>query len=130
MAKIIKLNDGVQILNDESFKEKIFNYDESDTFKYEGDFPCVIDFYAEWCGPCKVLDRTLNELVDEYDNIKFYKIDIEKSIKTSVAFGVRSVPTLLFIPTNGKPTSQMGAPSKTEMKYYIDGLLIKSGDNK
>ena len=115
------------------FKKKVYDIDNvksTDTeLKLLGKKPVVVDFYAPWCGPCKMLSPIIDELSEEYKNIDFYKVDIDDELELAVAFGVRSVPMLLYIPTKGKPELQAGAPSKDQIKYYIEGLISKS-DNK
>tara|TARA_Y100000310_G_scaffold312838_1_gene360542 strand:+ start:1844 stop:2293 length:450 start_codon:yes stop_codon:yes gene_type:complete len=98
---------------------------ETDTLKFLGKKPLVIDFHAKWCGPCKMLSPIIDELDEYYDGkIDFYKIDIEDEMELAQIFGVQSVPTLLFIPIGGKPSVQPGAPSKDGMKEIIDSALL------
>lgn len=95
-------------------------------FKYIGTRPCVIDFYADWCGPCRMLSPILNELSKEYaGKVDFYKINVDKEQNLARAFAIRSIPTLLFIPMEGKPTLMQGASPKGELKKTIDELLLK-----
>ena len=110
------------------------NVDDSGELKFLGDNPVVVDFHAPWCGPCKVLGPIIDELNEEYDNVDFYKVDTEKEIELASAFGVMSLPTLLFIPKEGKPMISPGAPPKDMLKEMIDekllGKTIKTKVNK
>ncbi len=109
------------------FLEKIYNYEKNpQTWKYEGDKPAIVDFFATWCGPCKALGSVLEELAEEYEGkIYIYKVDVDQEPELSGAFGIRSVPTLLFIPANGEPSMSPGAPSKAQLKQIIEGHLLK-----
>ena len=109
------------------FLEKIYNYEKNpQTWKYEGDKPAIVDFFATWCGPCKTLGPVLEELAEEYEGkIYIYKVDVDQEPELSGAFGIRSVPTLLFIPANGEPSMSPGAPSKAQLKQIIEGHLLK-----
>ena len=109
------------------FLEKIYNYEKNpQTWKYEGDKPAIVDFCATWCGPCKALGPVLEELAEEYEGkIYIYKVDVDQEPELSGAFGIRSVPTLLFIPANGEPSMSPGAPSKAQLKQIIEGHLLK-----
>ncbi|MEG1915419.1 MAG: thioredoxin [Muribaculaceae bacterium] len=97
----------------------------SKTWKYLGNKPAIIDFYASWCGPCKTLSPILEELAAEYgDKIIIYKVDTEAEQDLSVAFGIRSIPTLLFIPLKGEPQMAQGAMPKAQLKEAIDNVLL------
>ena len=87
------------------FLEKVYNFEKNpDEWKYEGDKPAIVDFYATWCGPCKMVAPILDELAKEYDGqIVIYKVDTDKETELARAFGIRSIPSILFIPMNGKP---------------------------
>ena len=101
---------------------------DADEIKFIGKKPAVLDFHAKWCGPCKALSPILDELDKEYDGkIDIYKIDIEDEIEVSQQFNVMSVPTLVFIPLEGKPAIQAGAPSKDILKEIIDDKLLGDG---
>jgi len=113
----------------EFFKKNVFDI-EQDEFKFIGEKPCVVDFYTEWCGPCKSISPVLDELLKDYDgDINIYKIDIEKEQELSVTFGVMSVPTLMFVSKNVKPTQIPGIPDKTQLSDIIDELLKKDRDD-
>lgn len=104
-------------LTTQAFKEKVFNYDVNQEWKFEGTRPAVIDFYADWCGPCKMVAPVLEELAKEFDGkIDIYKVNTEQEVELSQAFGIRSIPSLLFIPTNGTPQMAQGAMPKEGFK--------------
>lgn len=112
-------------LTKEEFLTKVFNYETSTEWKYLGDKPALIDFYASWCGPCKALAPVLEELAAEYgDQIYIYKINTEEEQELAAAFNIRSIPTLLFIPLEGQPQMSMGAMPKNSLKEAIDKVLL------
>jgi len=112
-------------LNEQSFKEKIFDYKEGNVeWSFKGDKPAIIDYFAEWCGPCKSISPILEELSIEYkDKIDVYKVDIDKNQNLSVMFGVQSIPALLFIPTDDLPQMSLGAIPKEVFKKAISEVL-------
>mgnify|MGYP003574330923 FL=1 len=108
----------------DTFKEKVFNYESSKDWKYEGSVPAIIDFYADWCGPCKIVAPILEELQDEYgDKLVIYKVNTEEQKELSSVFGIQSIPSLLFIPTDGQPQMAMGALPKDTFKQAISEVL-------
>lgn len=114
----------VEQLTKEIFLEKIFNYEESSEFKYSGKLPAIIDFYADWCGPCKILAPVLEQLSKEYkDKILIYKVDTEAEQELSTAFGIRSIPSLLFCPVNENPQMANGALPKPQLEQIIADVL-------
>jgi len=117
----------IEHLNVETFKQKVFNYETNTDWKFEGTKPAIIDFYADWCGPCKMVAPILEELSKEYDGkIDIYKVDTESEQELASIFGVRSIPSLLFIPTNDKPQMAMGAlPKDTFKKAFKDVLGVE-----
>src|SRR5574344_1087263 len=114
-------------LTKEEFLKKVVNYEANPTeWKYLGDKPAIIDFYASWCGPCKMIAPILEELADEYkDQIYIYKVNTEEEQELAAAFGIRSIPSLLFIPMGENPQMAMGAMSKSGFKEAIDKVLLK-----
>ena len=114
----------------EDFAKKVYdveNVKSADDLKLIGNKPVVIDFYAPWCGPCKILEPIFDEVSEEYKGkVDFYKVDIDDELEIAVAFGIRSVPMMLYIPKEGKPNLEVGAPTKDELKYLVEGLLTKS----
>ena len=114
-------------LTKETFKEKVFNFELNTEWKYEGKTPCMIDFYADWCGPCKMVAPVLEELQKEYgENIVIYKVDTEIERELASIFGVQSIPSLLFVPIEGQPQMAMGAlPKSTFEKAIADVLNVQ-----
>ncbi|WP_022670518.1 thioredoxin [Hippea alviniae] len=110
----------VENLTTQDFKEKIFNWEESKDWHYKGDVPCIIDFYADWCGPCKMVEPILNELSEEYDGkVKFYRVNTDQEQELAAVFGIRSIPSLLFVPLNEQPQMAVGALPKEAFKQAI-----------
>jgi len=108
----------------ETFKEKVFNFEQNKEWKYEGEKPCLIDFYADWCGPCKMVAPVLEELQKEYgDNLVVYKIDTEDQRELAGLFGIQSIPSLLFVPVDGQPQMAMGALPKNSFEKAIADVL-------
>jgi thioredoxin 1 len=109
-------------LTAETFKQKVFNYELNKEWKFEGTKPAVIDFYADWCGPCKMVAPILEELSSEYaGQIDIYKVNTEDERELSSVFGIQSIPSILFVPVNGQPQMAMGAlPKDTFKKAFSD----------
>jgi len=125
---IIKSNKMKTIkLNKADFLSKVANYETTpDEWKYLGDKPAIIDFYADWCGPCKAIAPVLEELAAEYgEKIYIYKVDTQKEEELAAVFGIRSIPSLLFIPMGATPQMTQGALPKSELKKLIDKLLLQ-----
>ena len=107
-----------------SFKEKVFDFENNKDWKFEGEKPCVIDFYADWCGPCKTLAPILEELKNEYgDKLEIYKINTEEEKELSSIFGIQSIPSLLFVPQEGQPQMAQGALPKESFKQAFKDVL-------
>ncbi len=114
----------VEFLSEESFKTKVFNHEANKDWKFEGELPCIIDFYADWCNPCKMIAPILEELQAEYDGkINIYKIDTEKEKTLAGMFGIQSIPSLLFVPKDGQPQMAVGALPKDQLKKAITDVL-------
>jgi thioredoxin len=112
-------------LTKETFLEKVFNYEKNQEWKFEGELPCLIDFYADWCQPCKIIAPILEELATEYEGkINIYKVNTESETELAAAFGIRSIPSLLFCPQDGKPQMAMGALPKEQLKQAISEVLL------
>lgn len=116
-----------QHLTKAQFLQQVYDYEKNPSaWKYEGDKPCIVDFYATWCGPCKAIAPILEELAAEYaGQIYIYKVDTEKERELSSAFGIRSIPTLLFCPMGGQPQMAQGALPKETLKKAIEEVLLK-----
>lgn len=111
-------------LTTQEFKEKIFNYETQKDWKYEG-LPAIIDFYADWCGPCKMVAPILEELSNEYEGkLVIYKVNTDKEQELSAVFGIQSIPTMLFIGADGEPMMQPGALPKHVLKQVIEEKLL------
>ncbi len=115
-------------LTTQQFKQQVYNYEENpNSFKYEGSLPAIVDFYATWCGPCKTLGPILDELAAEYDGkVLIYKVNVEEEEGLSAHFGIRSIPTMLFIPTNGTPQMAQGAMPKSTLTKVIEEVLLNN----
>ena len=108
------------------FLKKIVDYEKNpEEWIYLGDKPAIIDFYASWCGPCKMVAPVLEELAAEDDGIYVYKVNTEQEQELAALFNIRSIPSFLFIPMNDKPQMAMGAMPKSSFKEAIDGVLLK-----
>ena len=113
-------------LSTQDFKDKIFDYTKSNEWSFSGELPAIIDFYADWCQPCKMVAPILEELSDEYaGKINIYKVDTEKENELSAVFGIRSIPSILFVPKDGQPMMQPGALPKDTFIQVIEGELLK-----
>ncbi|HAM97269.1 MAG TPA: thioredoxin [Marinilabiliales bacterium] len=117
----------IEYLTQETFKEKVFNYEKNQEWKFEGELPCIIDFYADWCGPCKMVAPILEELSKEYQGkVDVYKVDTEDQRELAGMFGIQSIPSLLFVPKDGQPQMAMGAlPKETFKKAFKDVFNVE-----
>ena len=107
-----------------TFLEKVFNFEENKEWEFEGKRPVLIDFYADWCGPCKALAPVLEQLSEEYEGkIDIYKIDTEAEQELAAAFAIRSIPSMLFCPAEGQPQMANGALPKAEIERIITDVL-------
>lgn len=107
-----------------TFKEKIFDFDTNTEWTFKGEKPAIIDFYADWCGPCKMVAPVLTQLAQEYDGkLEIYKVNTEEQTELSSIFGIQSIPSLLFIPLKGKPQMAMGALPKESFQKAISEVL-------
>ena len=108
----------------DTFKEKVFNFEDNKEWKFEGEKPCIIDFYADWCGPCKMVAPVLEELSEEYDGkLDIYKVNTEDQKELSAIFGIQSIPSLLFVPQEGQPQMAMGALPKDTLEQAFKDVL-------
>jgi thioredoxin 1 len=116
----------MEYLTQETFKEKIFDFETNKEWKFEGKLPAIIDFYADWCGPCKMVAPVLEELAKEYEGkIDIYKVNTEQEQELAAAFGIRSIPSILFIPLKEQPQMSQGALPKASFVKAIDDILLK-----
>jgi len=115
-----------EILTKQTFLEKVFNYEANKEWKFEGELPCIIDFYADWCGPCKQVAPILEELSDEFaGKINIYKVNTEIEQELAQAFGIKSIPSMLFCPADGQPQMAVGALPKESLIQAINDVLLK-----
>jgi thioredoxin len=111
-------------LTKESFKEKVFNFELNKEWKFEGKVPAIVDFYANWCGPCKMIAPILEELQLEYgDKLNIYKVNTEEQQELAGMFGIQSIPSILFIPAEGQPQMALGALPKETFQSAINDVL-------
>ena len=114
-------------LTKETFLEKVFNFEKNQEWNFEGNLPCLIDFYADWCQPCKMVAPILEELAEEFKGkINIYKVDTEDQQELSGAFGIRSIPSLLFCPMDGQPQMAQGALPKASLIQAINDVLLQT----
>jgi len=111
-------------LTTETFKEKIFDYTQNKEWLFNGKKPTIIDFYADWCNPCKSVAPILEELSIEFDSIDFYKVDTETESELAITLGIQSIPSTLFIPFNGQPQMVIGALPKETFKKAINKIFF------
>jgi thioredoxin len=117
-------------LSKKTFLEKVFNYEVNKDWKFEGELPCIIDFYADWCQPCKMVAPILEELSVEYaGKINIYKVNTEVEQELAAAFGIRSIPSMLFCPADGQPQMAVGALPKETLIQAINDVLLKNPVN-
>ena len=113
-----------ELLTKETFLEKVFNYEKNKEWSFEGKVPAIVDFYADWCGPCKMIAPILEELSEEYgEKINIYKVDTEAEQELAAAFAIRSIPSMLFIPMDEQPQMASGALPKQNLKDIIRDVL-------
>jgi len=114
----------MESLSKESFLQKVFNYEQNKEWKFEGELPCIVDFYADWCGPCKMVEPILQELAQEYQGkLNIYRVDTQAQQELAAAFGIQSIPSILFVPLSDKPQMAVGALPKEALKKTIKDVL-------
>lgn len=119
------VNGEVETLTNEQFKKKIFNYEVNKEWKFEGDMPVIIDFYADWCGPCRILGPRVEAIAKQYaGKIRVYKVNTDEEQLLSQTFGITGLPTLLFIPMKGQPQASSGLVSKEDLVKAVNNVLL------
>jgi thioredoxin 1 len=117
----------VEHLTKQTFLQKVFDYEKNSEWTFAGERPAIIDFYADWCGPCRLVAPILEELSKEYSGkIDIYKVDTEAEQELASVFGIRSIPSILFVPKEGKPQMAMGALPKPTFVQAINDILLKT----
>lgn len=116
----------VRYLTTADFLEKVHDYKKNpDTWEYKGELPCLIDFYADWCRPCKMLSPVIEELAARYQGkVIFYKVNVDKEKELSAAFGIQSIPSLLFVPMQGQPAMNAGVLPKETLEAYVKSFIL------
>jgi len=118
-------------LTKQTFLEKVFNYEKNQEWKFEGDLPAVVDFWAPWCGPCKMVGPIIDELSTEYKGkVNFYKVNTDEEQELGAVFGIKSIPSLLFIPKEGQPKLAVGALPKDSLKSAVEKELLETEPSK
>lgn len=114
----------VEHLTKKIFQDKVFDYENEKEWKYRGNIPCVIDFYADWCGPCKMVAPILEDLAHDYDEkIKIYKVNTDQEQELAAVFGINSIPSILFVPKEGKPQMAVGALSRKDFEVAFESII-------
>lgn len=120
----------MEFLTTETFKEKIFDFTQGQDWVYNGSKPAIIDFYADWCGPCKMVTQVLEEIQNDFgDKIDIFKIDVDAETELAAIFGIRNIPSLLFVPLEGKPQMAVGALPKSNFEKVINEVLLKTEES-
>ncbi len=113
-----------ETLTKETFLSKVFNYEENDAWKFEGEKPAIIDFYADWCGPCKMVAPVLEELSEEFaEKLNIYKVDTDAEQELAQVFGIQSIPSMLFVPVDEKPQMAVGALPRDSIVQAMKDVL-------
>lgn len=126
-----KTNDSkVKMLTYKEFLKKVWDFEKSpDTYMFKGKVPAVVDFYADWCGPCRKVGPIMEQLAKDYDGrLTVYKVNVDEQKDLAMAFQVRSIPMVLFLPLTGKPMVQTGAMSEEQYRNVIDNRLLNPAE--
>lgn len=111
-------------INTEQFKSKVFDFEHNSEWKFAGDLPCIVDFYADWCGPCKMVSPILDQISHEYaGKLNVYKVNTDEEQELAGAFGIQSIPSILFIPKSGDPRMSMGALPKAQIVKAMKDVM-------
>jgi thioredoxin len=114
----------IEHLTANSFKQKIFDYTKSNTWNYKGKLPAIIDFYADWCRPCKMIAPHLEDISNNYKGkLLVYKVNTDKERELAQVFGIQSIPAVLFIPLKGQPQMIIGAYPKEHYENLVKTFL-------
>ncbi len=114
----------VENLTKETFIQKVFDFEHEKEWKYKGELPAIIDFWAPWCGPCRMVSPILDKIAEEYDGkIVVYKVNTDEEQELAGAFGIQSIPSILFVPLNGQPQMAVGALPKATIVDVIKNVL-------
>ena len=115
----------VTVLTEDQYKAEIEDFSTED-WKYLGDGPAIVDFYADWCGPCRRLAPIMEELAGEYaGKVRFYKVNVDNAGSLASSYGIRSIPSVLFIPLSGEPRMKVGLMPKSDLKSLVEDFLLK-----
>ena len=116
-----------QKITTEEFKDKVFDFEKNSEWKFAGDIPCIVDFYADWCGPCKMVSPILDQISTEYaGKLNVYKVNTDEEQELAGAFGIQSIPSILFVPKAGDPRMSMGALPKAQiLKAMKDVMAVE-----
>jgi thioredoxin len=111
-------------MNKTNFNNFLKNFEnQSNKWIYTGEEPVILDFFADWCVPCKNLEPAINDLSEKYKNVKFYKVNIEEESKMVEMFSIKSIPTLIFLNKNLEPIIETGSISKVKMENNIKKII-------
>lgn len=114
----------MEVLNSSTFKQKVFDFEQNKAWKFVGSRPAIVDFYADWCAPCRALSPILQEIAEDYaGEVDIYKVNTEATPELAAMFGVRGIPALLFIPPAGTPSMNSGFLPRESLEQAIFELF-------